>query len=204
MSKGRQLPTSRIETELIQQGYSRVAGIDEAGLGPLAGPVVAAAVVFVDYTPIPGLNDSKQVTEKKREELFDKVKEQAEAVGISVVPPSVVDEINVYWAGRSAMIEAVQAITPDPDYLLIDGNKPLEINLHQKSIIKGDSVSMSIAAASVVAKVTRDRMMREYHKQFPHYGFDTNKGYRSPKHLQALQDYGPCILHRRSFKDVGD
>ena len=149
-------PTMKLEKELLRQGKERVAGIDEAGMGSLAGPLIAAAVVFSKDPEINGINDSKKLSPKKREKLYDIIQERADYIGIGVVSVSIIDELNVYWADRKAMIQAVKEILPPPDYLLIDGNKPLNINIEQQSIVKGDGKCVSIAAASIIAKVTRD------------------------------------------------
>ncbi len=185
-----------------RQGYQAVAGIDEAGRGPLAGPVVAAAVILPEHFDLPGLNDSKQLSEKKRNELYPLIHEQAIAVGIGVSRADEVDQINILQATLKGMARAVARLSVSPDYLLIDGITPLPTLVEQKTLKKGDSRSLSIAAASVVAKVVRDRIMVAYDRLFPEYGFAGHKGYGSQKHRDAVAKYGPCICHRRSFAGV--
>jgi len=198
------IPSFKRETQLAKEGYNLIAGVDEAGLGPLAGPVVAAAVSFdlSNFKKIKNLNDSKQLTEKQREELFPIIYNEAKSIGVGIISVKIIDIINIYWAGRQAMIEAIKNMYLAPDYLLIDGNKPLKIDIAQESIVKGDSKVLSIAAASIIAKVTRDRLMIKYHEVYPEYDFINNKGYRTPKHLAALEEYGITPIHRRSYKDV--
>lgn len=193
----------RLETMRIYEhkyeDLGLVCGIDEAGRGPLAGPVVAGAVILPHDCEILYLNDSKKLSEKKREELFDEIKEKAVAWGIGMASPARIDEINILQATYEAMREAVAALNPSPQVLLNDAVKIPEISLRQVPIIKGDAKSLSIAAASVLAKVTRDRLMREYDKVMPEYGFAANKGYGSAAHIAALQEYGPSPIHRKSF-----
>ena len=195
-------PSSRFEDEASSQGARRIAGIDEAGRGPLAGPVVAAAVVLRRDVPIAGLNDSKLLTEASRERLFDLIHERAEAVAVGIVPPRTIDTINILQATRLAMKTAVSELDPPPDYLLIDGPISLELDMPQRPIIKGDRLSVSVAAAGIVAKVTRDRIMQALHQQYPHYGFHQHKGYGTKAHKAALKHYGPCPEHRMCFKGV--
>lgn len=185
------------EHQYEEQGL--VCGIDEAGRGPLAGPVVAAAVILPRDCEILYLNDSKQLTEKRRETLFDEIKEKAVAFGIGMASPERIDEINILQATYEAMRQAVSALDPQPQILLNDAVRIPGISLPQVPIIKGDAKSLSIAAASVLAKVTRDRLMREYDAILPEYGFASNKGYGSAAHIEALQTYGPTPIHRRSF-----
>lgn len=185
-----------------RQGYRLVAGIDEAGRGPLAGPVVAAAVILPESFDLPGLNDSKQISEKKRNQLYPLIHEQALAVGIGVGRADEVDEINILQATLKAMSRAVNRLPLAPDFLLIDGITPLPVTVDQKTLKKGDSRSLSIAAASVIAKVVRDRIMVSYDRLFPQYGFAGHKGYGSQKHRDAIAEHGPCICHRRSFAGV--
>lgn len=181
-----------------ENGY--VCGIDEVGRGPLAGPVCAGAVILPKDTEILYLNDSKKLSEKKREELYDKIMDTAIAVGIGCNSPERIDEINILQATYEAMTMAVNNLPVKPDALLIDAvHIPQLEEYKQVSIIKGDAKSISIAAASIIAKVTRDRLMQEYAKQYPEYGFDSNKGYGSAEHIAALKKYGPCPIHRRSF-----
>ncbi len=179
--------------------YAWLCGIDEVGRGPLAGPVVAAAVILPRDERILYLNDSKKLTAKKREELYDIILEKAVAVGIGMRSPQRIDEINILQATYEAMREAIGKLNPGPDLLLNDAVTIPEVDLPQVPIIGGDGKSVSIAAASIVAKVTRDRLMVEYDKLMPEYGFASNKGYGSAAHIQALQTYGPTPIHRRSF-----
>lgn len=178
-------------------GY--VCGIDEAGRGPLAGPVVAGAVILPHDCEILYLNDSKQLSEKKREELFDEIKEKAVAWGVGIVSPARIDEINILQATYEAMREAIAALDPAPQVLLNDAVKIPQVEIKQVPIIKGDAKSLSIAAASVLAKVTRDRLMKEYDKIMPEYGFAGHKGYGSAAHIEAIKKYGPSPIHRSTF-----
>lgn len=179
--------------------YGLVCGIDEAGRGPLAGPVVAGAVILPPECEILYLNDSKQLSEKRREALFDEIKEKAVAWGIGMASPARIDEINILQATYEAMRDAVAALDPKPQVLLNDAVRIPGISLMQVPIIKGDAKSLSIAAASVLAKVTRDRLMREYDRLMPEYGFAAHKGYGSAAHIAALQKYGPSPIHRSTF-----
>jgi len=190
------------EAMVRRQGYRAVAGIDEAGRGPLAGPVVAAAVILPEHFDLPGLNDSKQISEKKRNQLYPLIYEQAIAVGIGVGRADEVDEINVLQATLKAMSRAVGRLSLPPDFLLVDGITPIPIGIEQKTLKKGDSRSLSIAAASVIAKVVRDRIMVTYDRLFPEYGFAGHKGYGSQKHRDAIAKHGPCVCHRRTFAGV--
>ncbi len=177
-----------------------LAGIDEAGRGPLAGPVVAAAVILPWNTEIIELDDSKKINEETRELLYDEIMEKALSVGIGIISPEIIDDINILQATFRAMELAVSKLEEIPDILLVDGH--LEIptsSTKQHAVIQGDSKSMSIAAASIIAKVTRDRMMREYHEAYPVYDFKSNKGYGSIRHQEAINKHGPCLIHRRSF-----
>ncbi|MDE6760514.1 MAG: ribonuclease HII [Lachnospiraceae bacterium] len=176
-----------------------ICGIDEVGRGPLAGPVVAAAVVLPKDTDIYYLNDSKQLSEKKREQLYEEIMEKAVAVGIGFADEQCIDEINILQADYVAMRKAVSELTVTPDILLNDAVIIPEVDIMQESIIKGDTKSVSIAAASIVAKVTRDRFMVEMDKKYPGYDFAGNKGYGSARHIQALKEIGPCDIHRRTF-----
>jgi ribonuclease HII len=183
-------------------GYTRIAGLDEAGRGPLAGPVVAAAVVLPDTLLIPGLTDSKQVPEPERERLFEIIKLQAICFGVGIADVHTIDEVNIYQATIIAMERALQSLTPQPDYLLLDAITLPRVALPQKPIIKGDCRSHSIAAASILAKVTRDRMMLELHDKFPCYHFHRHKGYGTKEHFALLRKHGPCEAHRKSFSPV--
>ena len=176
-----------------------VAGIDEAGRGPLAGPVVAAAVILPKDIFLPFLNDSKKVTEKRRDVLFDEIKQNAIAYGIGIASNTLIDEINILQATYEAMREAVNALEKTPDVLLVDAVHIPDINIKQVGIVKGDAKSVNIAAASILAKVTRDRIMAEYDKIYPDYGFASNKGYGTATHIAALKEVGPCAIHRKSF-----
>ena len=176
-----------------------VAGIDEAGRGPLAGPVVAAAVILPKDIFLPFLNDSKKVTEKRRDVLFDQIKQEALAYGIGIASNALIDEINILQATYEAMREAISKLSKTPDILLVDAVHIPDINIKQVGIVKGDAKSVNIAAASILAKVTRDRLMLEYDKIYPEYGFAANKGYGTAKHIEALKAYGACDIHRRTF-----
>ena len=176
-----------------------VAGIDEAGRGPLAGPMVAAAVILPKDIFLPFLNDSKKVTEKRRDVLFDEIKQNAIAYGIGIASNTLIDEINILQATYEAMREAVNALEKTPDVLLVDAVHIPDINIKQVGIVKGDAKSVNIAAASILAKVTRDRLMAEYDKIYPEYGFVSNKGYGTATHIAALKEIGPCAIHRKSF-----
>ena len=176
-----------------------VAGIDEAGRGPLAGPVVAAAVILPKDIFLPFLNDSKKVTEKRRDVLFDEIKQNAIAYGIGIASNTLIDEINILQATYEAMREAINALEKTPDILLVDAVHIPDINIKQVGIVKGDAKSVNIAAASILAKVTRDRIMVEYDKIYPEYGFASNKGYGTATHIAALKEVGPCVIHRKSF-----
>lgn len=188
------------EYERKYEGYSIVCGIDEAGRGPLAGPVVAAAAVLPKDATILWLNDSKKLSEKRREELFQEIQEKAVTYGVGVVSPAVIDEINILQATYEAMRQAVSALSSEPDILLNDAVIIPGIDeKKQVKIIKGDAKSVSIAAASILAKVTRDRMMGEYDKLYPEYGFAQHKGYGTRAHMDAIREFGICPIHRRSF-----
>ena len=176
-----------------------ICGIDEVGRGPFAGPVVAGAVILPKDDPILYLNDSKKLSEKKREALYDEIMERAVATGIGIVSPARIDEINILQATYEAMRQAVSRLSVQPQLLLNDAVTIPEIRIPQVPIIKGDAKSVSIAAASIVAKVTRDRMMEEYDKVLPEYGFASNKGYGSAAHIEALKKYGPSPIHRKTF-----
>ncbi len=193
-------PTSKHEEMAMASGARLVAGIDEAGRGPLAGPVVAAAVILDGFDVINGLDDSKLLTGKNRAKLFDVILAKAISVGIGIIEPDEIDRINILQATRLAMKTAVSRLDAKADYLLIDGPIKLDIPCDQKPIIKGDRLSLSIAAASVVAKVTRDRIMDDLDKVFPDYGFARNKGYGTREHQLAIMRHGPCRVHRMSFR----
>jgi ribonuclease HII len=186
----------------VRQGFSSVAGIDEAGRGALAGPVVAAAVILPIGAEIPGINDSKKLTPAQRDELFTLIMEKALAVGVGSGDHLLIDRINILQATLAAMKEAVLGILPLPDYLLIDGISKIPMNIHQRTIKKGDSASISIAAASIIAKVTRDRLMVGFEKEYHGYGFATHKGYGCATHMAAIARLGPCAIHRKTFRGV--
>ena len=190
----------QFEQTLRQQGYQRVAGIDEAGRGALAGPVVAAAVVLPINCQISGVTDSKQLTPKRRSELFDEIRRTAVAVGVGRVDNEEIDRINILQATMGAMVQAITQIAPAPDYVLVDGTHLPEIFLPAEAIPKGDTLVQSIAAASIIAKVTRDRLMIELDETYPGYGFQIHKGYGTLLHRQAIAQLSPCPIHRRSFK----
>jgi len=190
-----------LENNLIEEGYSLIGGIDEVGRGPLAGPIVSAVVVLDPSKKIIGLNDSKQLSEKKRHELFKQIKEEAWGYGIGYASVSEIDHYNIYQATKLAMKRAVENNTTEIEQLLVDA-MTVDTSIPQQSIIKGDSKSNSIAAASILAKVTRDELMKEYEKQFPGYDFSNNAGYGTKKHLEGLNQLGPCSIHRTTFSPV--
>lgn len=179
--------------------YSNICGIDEAGRGPLAGPVVAAAVILPKDARLLYVNDSKQLSEKKREELYDVIMREAVSVGVGIASPERIDEINILQADYEAMRDAVSQLTPQPDLLLNDAVIIPQLTMKQISIIKGDAKSLSIASASIIAKVTRDRLMYEYDKMYPEYGFASSKGYGSKTHIAAIKEHGACPIHRKTF-----
>ena len=188
-----------IELSLLKKGIRTIAGIDEAGRGPLAGPVVAAAIVFPSGTFIKGVEDSKKLSEKRREELFPLINEQALSVGVGIVEHDVIDRVNILQATVLAMHKAIDDLTLKPEFVIVDGNYFRHDVYPYQTIIDGDEQSFTIAAASIVAKVTRDRLMREFHVQYPLYGFAQHKGYGTKQHLEAIKRYGLCDIHRRSF-----
>lgn len=187
------------EEKYYRQGLQRIAGIDEVGRGPLAGPVCAAAVILPVGVEIEGINDSKKLTEKKREALYDVIAEQAVAWATAFVEPEEIDRINIRQATHKAMQMAVDALEITPEILLVDGNDRIEFSLPSEYIIKGDAKSQSVAAASIMAKVTRDRYMVKMAEQYPGYGLEKNKGYGTPLHMEGIRSIGLCPLHRRSF-----
>ena len=196
------LPLVIPEREAYAQGYRTVAGIDEAGRGPLAGPVVAAAVVLPAHGSIHGVGDSKKISPRKRDALFSDIHDQARAVGIGIVDQREIEEINILQASLKAMKLAVEDMNLQTDYLLVDGNHPIPMGIPQKTIKSGDSISPSIGAASIIAKVTRDRIMKKYHEVYPDYGFDRHKGYGTKDHMNAIKRFGCCEIHRRTFRGV--
>jgi ribonuclease HII len=191
---------NRFERNAYQSGYNLIAGIDEAGRGPLAGPVVAAAVILPREYGQAEINDSKRLSASKREKLFDIIWADALAIGLGVVEAGVIDEVNILQATLMAMKEACAELNPTPDFLIIDGINSLSLPIPQQTLIKGDSRSISVAAASIIAKVSRDRIMEIYHRQFSQYNFIKNKGYGTKEHLAAISEFGLCKLHRRTFR----
>jgi len=188
------------ERRAHQRGYKLIAGIDEAGRGPLAGPVVAAAVILSPDYENTEIKDSKQLSARKRERLYEIIKQDALSVGLGVAEASIVDAVNVLQATLIAMKEAIANLSITPDYLLIDGTHRIFLSIPQETIVKGDSLSLSVASASIIAKVSRDRIMEIYHRQFPQYNFLKNKGYGTGEHREAIKKYGHCKIHRRSFR----
>ncbi len=191
-----------IETEVRAAGYNCIVGIDEAGRGPLAGPVVAAAVLLPANVPIPGLRDSKRLTARQRETVYTCIHKTAITYGIGMVSAARIDQHNILWATKEAMLRSVKHLDRVPDILLIDGTEPLSVTIPQRTLVRGDDLCASIAAASVLAKVTRDRLMAAYAQRYPVYGFERHKGYPTREHYARLQRHGPCAIHRRSFRGV--
>ena len=189
----------QFEEELFAQGYQLICGVDEAGRGPLAGPVCAAAVILPPHLEIPGLDDSKKLSDKRRRELFPIIKEQAIAYGIGLASHEEIDEINILQATYLAMERALAQLTETPEYVLIDGNRAKDFGLPVKTVVKGDSLSANIAAASVLAKVTRDMLMEEAALEYPGYGFEIHKGYGTRAHYDALRELGASKIHRMTF-----
>lgn len=187
------------ENEVRAKGFRYICGVDEAGRGPLAGPVCAAAVILRDNQIIEGVNDSKKLSEKKREALFDVIREEALAYSIAFATVEEIEELNILNATMLAMKRAVEGLSTKADYALIDGNKTPNLDIPCEYVIKGDANSMSIAAASILAKVSRDRLCREYAEKYPEYGFEKHKGYGTKAHTEAILKYGPCEIHRFSF-----
>lgn len=190
------------EDECRARGHELIAGVDEVGRGPLAGPVVVAAVILPPDCFIEKLNDSKKLSEKTREKLYDIIMDKAVAVKWTAVDEKTIDRINIYQASMNGMYEAVYGLDPRPQEVLIDAMPLNRLEIPSQSIVKGDAKSASIAAASIIAKVTRDRMMADFDRQYPQYGFAKNKGYGTAEHLAALRQYGPCPIHRRSFEPI--
>ena len=187
------------ERKAFADGVKLVCGVDEAGRGPLAGPVCAAAVILPPELVIPGLNDSKKLTDKKRRELYDVITAEAVSYGIAFASEKEIDEINILQATFLAMARAMEKLTPQPELALIDGNRAKDFGLPVRTIVKGDSLSASIAAASILAKVTRDRLMEQYDEAYPQYGFAIHKGYGTKRHYEALREFGPSPIHRMTF-----
>lgn len=194
------MPDYEFEKAAVNSGFSCICGVDEAGRGPLAGPVCAAAVILPEGVVIEGLDDSKKLTEKKRERLYDIIKETAVAYSVAYGTLEEIETVNILEATYLAMNRAIEGLSVKPDFALIDGNRvPRGIKIPCETIVKGDSKSMSIAAASVLAKVTRDRLMLEYDKKYPEYNFKKHKGYGTKEHTELIKQYGPCEIHRQSF-----
>ncbi|WP_432400609.1 ribonuclease HII [Wukongibacter sp. M2B1] len=187
------------EGKCLKFGFESIAGLDEAGRGPLAGPVVASAVILPKYELIEGVNDSKKLSEKKRDELYEKIQDIAVDIGVGIVDNTLIDKINIFNATKLAMKRAIESMKIKPDFMLIDALEIADINIKQKSIIKGDSKSISIAAASIIAKVTRDRIVKEYDLTYPDYKFSKHKGYGTKEHYDAIMKYGITPMHRKSF-----
>ena len=190
----------RFEKKLWQRGIETIAGVDEAGVGPLAGPVVAAAVIFPKDMVIDGVDDSKKLTGKKRDELYSLITERAVCYGVGVVEPVVIDRINILQASILAMKKAIEELRVTPGFIIADGRSFSHETLKYRNIIDGDARSFTIGAASIIAKVTRDRLMLQYHERFPAYGFDQHKGYGTRQHLAAIRQFGLCEIHRKSFR----
>ncbi len=193
------MPDYKIENEITANGYKLVCGVDEAGRGPLAGPVCAAAVILDSDTEILGLNDSKKLTEKKRELLFDVITDKAVAYSVAYASVQEIEEFNILGATFLAMKRAIQGLKIPADFAIIDGNRLPELSIPAQAVIKGDSKSMSVAAASVLAKVSRDRLLLEYDKKYPEYGFSSHKGYGTKAHYEAIAKHGITEIHRKSF-----
>lgn len=195
-------PTDDFEAEARRCGYRHVAGVDEAGRGPLAGPLVAAAVILPARCRLIGINDSKQLSESEREECYDAIVQRAIGVGVGMATEQEIDSLNILQATRMAMRRAIDGLAVMPDFLLTDAVLLPGVDIPLRAIIKGDTLSRSIAAASIVAKVTRDRLMVGYHRTYPQYNFLSHKGYGTEEHLRRLAEYGPCPIHRRTFAPV--
>jgi ribonuclease HII len=208
--KSTQLPPTPRDKALLQleraaraQGFSKIAGVDEAGRGPLAGPVVAAACILPEDFTIDNIDDSKRLTHDEREEMFNLLMANpGVSYGIGVIEAFIIDQINILQATLQAMAAAIAALKEKPDFVLVDGNKKPSTTIPCQAVVQGDTLSQSIMAAAIIAKVTRDRRMVEYDKEFPQYGFATHKGYPTPEHLAALEKWGPCRLHRQSYAPV--
>lgn len=190
------------ESKAIEKGFSYIAGIDEAGRGPLAGPVVSAAVLLPTSFHDPDITDSKKLSPKKRSYLYEKLYDQAVSIGIGIVDNIEIERINILNASLLSMAISVKNLSPQPDYLLIDGKFRIPTDLPQEPIIRGDALSISIAAASIVAKVSRDRLMERYDQDYPQFGFSKHKGYPTKAHKEAIRTFGCCPIHRRTFRGV--
>ena len=197
--KERLIRMTEYERKCYEKGYKLIAGVDEVGRGPLAGPVVAAAVILGEGVLIPGVNDSKKLSEEKREYLYDEIKSKDLCWSIGIVDEKVIDEINILNAACLAMKKALDGLADKPDYILLDAVTLKDVDIPQKGIIKGDALSLSIAAASIIAKVERDRMISAYDELYPHYAFSKHKGYGTREHIECIKKYGLLPIHRRSF-----
>lgn len=196
------LSPSPIDEVLRQEGYSLIAGVDEAGRGPLAGPVFAAAVILPEESTLPPILDSKKFSPGPREALYEKILSEAVTWHVSRIDHDVIDEINILRATLKAMVEAVKNLSTTPEMILVDGSHTPFVDSHSRAVKNGDSLSQCIGAASILAKVERDRVMKEHHARYPHYGFNRHKGYGTREHRQAIAEYGPCEIHRRTFRGV--
>ena len=198
--EARLIELKKIDKEFFDKGVKYIAGIDEAGRGPLAGPVVVASVILPQDSMIEGVNDSKKISESKREKLFEIITKEAISYGIGIIYQNEIDEINILQATKKGVTEAIRNMDIKPNIIMVDALSGINtLGIPYKSIIKGDAKSYSIAAASIIAKVTRDRIMREWDKVYPEYGFGSHKGYGTAKHIAAIREYGPCPIHRKTF-----
>ena len=198
--EARLIELKKIDKEFFDKGVKYIAGIDEAGRGPLAGPVVVASVILPQDSMIEGINDSKKVSEAKREKLYDLIINEAISYGIGIIYQDEIDEINILQATKKGLTEAIKQMEIKPNIIMVDALSGIDtLGIPYKSIIKGDAKCYSIAAASIIAKVTRDRIMREWDKIYPEYGFGSHKGYGTAKHIAAIREFGPCPIHRRTF-----
>lgn len=198
--EARLIELKKIDKEFFEKGVKYIAGIDEAGRGPLAGPVVVACVVLPENSMIEGVNDSKKVSEAKREKLYDTIIQEAISYGVGIIYQDEIDEINILQATKKGVTEAIKQMEVKPNIIMVDALNGIDtMGIPYKSIIKGDAKCYSIAAASIIAKVTRDRIMREWDKVYPEYGFASHKGYGTAKHIAAIKEFGPCPIHRKSF-----
>lgn len=198
--EARLIELKKIDKEFFEKGVKYIAGIDEAGRGPLAGPVVVACVVLPENSMIEGVNDSKKISEAKREKLYDTIIQEAISYGVGIIYQDEIDEINILQATKKGVTEAIKQMEVKPNIIMVDALNGIDtMGIPYKSIIKGDAKCYSIAAASIIAKVTRDRIMREWDKVYPEYGFASHKGYGTAKHIAAIKEFGPCPIHRKTF-----